>query len=141
VEGGVVVTAVIDSLKRRGKVYVAGPMRGIDRFNFPAFFAAESDLVCLGWEVVNPARMDVDAGFNPTHGKVTPEFLRDAFGRDLEELCDCDAIALLPGWEKSQGATLELAVAKFLGLQVIDAHSGEAMEARVNVHVPMVEDL
>lgn len=135
-------TAVTESIKRQGRVYVAGKMRGVPRFNFPAFFAAEAHLACMGWQVVNPARMDLEAGFDPSSNREPdPEFIRKAFGRDLYELADCDAIALLPGWETSNGATLELAVARFLGLQVIDAHSGEEIEARVNVHVPVVEDL
>ena len=41
------------------KVYIAGPMRGIDDDNFPAFYEAEETLKKQGvYEVLNPARMD-----------------------------------------------------------------------------------
>lgn len=36
-------------------------------------------------------------------------------------LLEVDAIAYLPGWEKSRGATLEMSIAMALGLYVYDA--------------------
>ena len=43
--------------------------------------------------------------------------LREALGADTAWICaHADAIALLPGWEKSTGATAENALAVALGL-------------------------
>ena len=110
------------------KVYVAGPMRGIKDFNFPAFEAATKQLTSLGHEVFSPANRDV-----LLHGKsmfktktATVEeieakgfSLRDALGADTEWICaNADAVALLPGWRKSLGAKAEAALGKALGIRV-----------------------
>jgi hypothetical protein len=45
--------------------------------------------------------------------------LRDALAVDLEWICrHADMIVMLPGWEKSSGATAEHAAAKALGITV-----------------------
>lgn len=101
------------------KIYLAGPMTGLPMFNFPAFDAAEEMLRSLGHDVINPAQLDRDVGFDPATTVVSQEFLRDALRRDLSALCDADAIAMLPGWEKSGGARVEWTLATHLGLDVV----------------------
>ena len=112
------------------KLYLAGPMRGIPYFNFPAFKAAAAQLRAKGHYVFNPAERD-----NEVHGedisagnedgceaKAAIEHgfdLRRALGEDLAFICaEAEGIALLPGWERSKGAIAELAVAAALGLQI-----------------------
>ena len=101
------------------KVYIAGPMTGMPEFNFPAFDRAAAMLEAEGYTVFNPAKMDQDLGFDPSASSVTKEFLRDALRRDLSAICDADAIAMLPGWERSGGAKIEWMLASHLGLKVI----------------------
>ena len=101
------------------KVYLAGPMTGMPQFNFPAFDAAAEALEDDGHRVFNPAQMDRDVGFDPASTVVSPKFLRDALRRDLSAICECDAIAMLPGWEQSGGARIEWALAVHLGLEVM----------------------
>lgn len=118
-------------LKRGSKVYVAGAMRGIPEFNFPAFNAAAAMLRQIGCEVFNPAERDNEAhGVDISKGNLTGDEaqatkdhgfnLRDALGDDLAFICKhADAVALLPGWERSKGANAERATAEALGLQII----------------------
>ena len=117
------------------KIYLAGPMRGIPYFNFPAFFAAEEKLKKKGHKVFNPARRDVQKygkeiaapdGSIKTAASQVGFSLREALAMDAQWLClNADAIALLPGWKKSKGATAELALAKALGLKVITLKKGK----------------
>jgi len=114
------------------KIYVAGPMRGIPEFNFPAFDAATAQLREAGHEVFNPAEKDnerhgKDISAGNTEGcekKAAEEHgfnLRVALGDDLAWICaHADAVVLLPGWEKSKGAFAEAATARALGLQLTE---------------------
>jgi hypothetical protein len=100
-------------------IYVAGPMTGLPEFNFPAFDRAAETLAGQGHTVLNPAQMDRDVGFDPLSTPVDNAFLRDALRRDLSAICDADAIAMLPGWERSGGARIEWMLAAHLGLEII----------------------
>lgn len=99
-------------------LYLAGPMRGYEEFNFPAFFEAEQRLQKLGHVAVNPARHDKDLGFDPTAGSVTQQYLRDALAWDLGQVCRADGIVVLPGWRKSRGARAEVATARAIGIPI-----------------------
>jgi len=94
---------------KKKRVYIAGPMTGIEGHNYPAFFDAAKDIEARGWEAINPAenfggRTDLPRG----------SYMR----ADFEELCRCDAIYMLPGWRKSRGARAEYLVARECGLEV-----------------------
>jgi hypothetical protein len=104
------------------RIYVAGPMRGYEQFNFPAFAEAAATLREDGWEVISPHELDELDGFNPERYSAAPPDLQkmaqiQLMQRDLDALKMCAAIALLPGWEKSRGATCELAFARFCDLE------------------------
>lgn len=101
-------------------IYIAGPMRGHDDLNFPAFDRAADRLEAEGWRVVNPADLDRQAGIAISDcppGEWTG-FIRPIARRDLDALVVCDAIYMLRGWENSKGATAEHAVAKWLELGI-----------------------
>lgn len=111
------------------KVYLAGPMRGLPEFNFPAFHAAAAILREKGYEVFSPAEKDIEKYGN---GLVNPTgsedeaasnvgfSLRQALGMDLQWVCaHGDAIALLKGWERSSGALSEFFTARALGQSML----------------------
>ncbi len=100
------------------RLYLAGPMRGIPDFNFPAFEEAASLLRSVGHEVWSPAEQEQLTAVK-THG---PENFAAYMERDLAAVCRSDAVAVLPDWQKSQGARLETYVATELGKPVKDFH-------------------
>lgn len=91
------------------RIYVAGPMTGLPELNFPAFHAQAADLRAKGHEVINPAELNSD----PNAAWV------DCMRKDIAALVTCDAIFLLPGWERSRGAIIEHYVARSLELDII----------------------
>lgn len=100
-------------------VYLAGPMRGLPKFNFPAFYEAERAITKnLRWRVFNPARADEDAGFDPTTTdpslKISPDICEEFFDRDVQMIKHSNGIIMLPGWEDSIGACAEFYIAKWL---------------------------
>lgn len=111
------------------KIYLAGPMRGIANFNFPAFDFAAAKLREEGHAVFSPAERDREAygkeiEDNPTGDETKVAnaacTINDCMSADCEWICrNADAIALLPGWERSTGANAELALSKALGLSFI----------------------
>lgn len=103
-------------------IYLAGKMRGKPYYNFPAFDLKQRELESLGHRVISPANLDRAYGFDPFKGdsaEAGSEFdMRAAVRRDVEALLQCDALVLLPEWETSVGATGEVAIAKWVGIQV-----------------------
>lgn len=95
-------------MSRPLRLYVSGPMTGLPEFNFPAFHEAARHLRAVGYEVINPAEHDEEPGLPWEH------YLR----KDIKLLMDCDAVATLPEWRKSRGATLEIHIATKLSMRV-----------------------
>lgn len=104
-------------------VYIAGPMSGIADWNFPAFFRAEEQLLALGYNVINPAHND---------GPTVEEALKSSgpvdkpnnswayyMRRDLPHVMSADYICVLPGWQNSRGAKLEVHVANAIGIPLM----------------------
>lgn len=90
------------------KIYVAGPMTGYPNFNYSAFFQASCLLALQGFIPVNPATIGQRKG-------ATYEFY---IRLSLEMLMSSDAIAVLDGWESSNGASLEVDVANAMGMKI-----------------------
>jgi hypothetical protein len=98
------------------RIYIAGPMRGKPLFNFPAFDKARDELIEQGHEPVSPADIDREHGFDE-HAPVEVD-VRECLKRDCVALLDCEAVALLPGWEDSMGARAEAMLAAAVGMDV-----------------------
>ncbi len=109
------------------RIYIAGPMSGIPHFNYPLFNAVAAKLREQGHSVFNPAERDIerhngtDISADNATGDVAQATanhgfsMRQAFADDMDYIClEADAICLLPGWEKSEGAFAEWATARRL---------------------------
>lgn len=102
-------------------VYLAGPMRGVPQFNFPSFAEARERLRSMGYEVLCPAERDEVAGFDASGMKGSEDL--ESLGFDLaaamklcfQDILNCDAVVLLPGWQQSEGARAEALVGLLTG--------------------------
>jgi hypothetical protein len=91
-------------------IYIAGPMRGLSGFNYPAFNDVEESIRRNSpkAKIFNPAR---------AFGGDTTKDIRDYFAADFTFLLtEADSIVFLPGWEGSEGSLIEFAIARALGL-------------------------
>lgn len=95
---------------KKKRVYISGPMTGLPGLNFPSFNAEALRLEGMGYDVVN----SVDLCVNSTSRE-------ECMRIDLAALLTCDMIALLPGWQKSMGARLEVNLAHQVGIEIVSA--------------------
>ena len=98
-------------------IYIAGPMRGYECYNFEAFFYWAYLLKKAGCRVLNPAQKDVEKMLG---GWVyTDDMWQEVIDEDLAWIeRDADAIFLMKGWTESKGACLEHQKAVELGLEI-----------------------
>lgn len=124
------------------RVYVAGPMRGIPHYNYPAFDKARDELLERGFGVVSPADMDRQCGFDAMELPADSDWSDypagmcegDVVRRCVNALLTCEMIYMLPGWRFSKGATAERAVALWRDMEVAYAPWPILDEARQVVY-------
>lgn len=91
------------------RLYLAGPMSGYPKHNFPLFNRVAARLRAMGYHVFNPAENKDGGQFQP----------RSFYMRlDIPALIDSEAVVVLPGWEHSRGASLEVWLAVDLDIPV-----------------------
>lgn len=102
-------------------------MRNLPLWNFPAFRAATLYLRDCGYRIVSPHELDEHIGFTEDTPTLPDGFVHAAMRRDIEALLTVEGVALLPGWETSEGAKFEVTVAQQLGLltYVYDADAAD----------------
>ena len=98
------------------RIYIAGPMTGIEDLNRAEFEAAWLELRKKGLGdsgiVVPPWVADSEVWDQSTRISLIAIKL-------IDKLIDCDAIYMLRGWENSKGARAEHAVAVWIGLKIM----------------------
>jgi hypothetical protein len=91
------------------KVYIAGKVSGIEEKAVELFENAEQLLIKKGFEVVNPMKLPHN------HDKTWESYMKES----LTEMMKCQYIHPLPNHTESVGATIEVNLAKELGITCI----------------------
>lgn len=108
----------------KATVYVAGPMSGIEDYNYPAFREAADSLREFGLDVISPVELDEEDGYDPKSapdGFSKPAEYAQFLSRDIQVIVKegVQAIVVLPGWERSGGARTEVTFGQALGLPIL----------------------
>ena len=122
----------LGSTRKLVTVYIAGPRRGYPRYNFDEFYRAEADLLAMGFNPINPARIDEEQGFDPDDAQqiIPPSMVQEFVWRNIELIIQADGLCLLPGWDRSVGATAEYWLARGLSKRIF------ILNARVLINTP-----
>ena len=97
--------------KRKAKIYIAGRVSGVKPEVYEKQFATvKAELEKAGHEVINPLT-DIPHEDTTNWGLTIMEC--------LPYVAQCDCIALLPGWQRSNGAQIEYHFACGLKLQIL----------------------
>lgn len=92
------------------KCYIAGKITGQLKKTYEAKFrAAEIAVSILGYDHVNPCTLNHD------HDKSYYSYLKTA----LMAMLECNAVYALSDWQESNGANIEIDLAKKLGIYII----------------------
>lgn len=93
-------------------IYLSGPISGMPDKNHPLFMRVAGELRAMGHKVYNPREFCWTESTFPK---------RKAFAEYCDFICNqADTIVLLPGWEKSKGASTERGLADNCGLEIIE---------------------
>ena len=98
-------------------IYLAGPMTGIKDLNAPLFHARTAELRAKGHTVLCPAEIEPD----PNGESTWVYYMRKC----IVMITQSDAVAVLPGWENSRGATVEVGLARNLEMPILDSETLE----------------
>lgn len=114
------------------KVYLSGPMTGIEDHNFPAFKYTQKAIqeAHPGLVVISPTDMHPETevfGSKPVPAKDYGFYIIEDLKMMLSD--GCEGIVLLPGWSKSNGAKIELDLALKLGWRIFRwSHQGGSLQ-------------
>ena len=110
-------------------LYIAGPMTGIVGFNYRSFYDAAVLLRDDGYSVINPCERDPaevqiaawssDTGNWADLPYPVDQLLPEIIQQNVDDVMSCDGIALLPGWENSTGARMEVALAERISIPTL----------------------
>lgn len=104
------------------KIYLSGPITGIQDKNAPLFDRIAAELRQKLYEVVNPMDLGRQLLWERKASCFEDIPYEDYMSVDLAELVTCDVVLLLPGWIHSKGCRREVAVAQAHKIPVLGKH-------------------
>lgn len=102
---------------RKARIYISGPITGQLEDAAARFKAAEEKLTAAGYDTINPQKTELILGSNAAY----EEYMKI----DMILLSMCNGIYMMPGWEKSKGARVELEYAIATGKHIMYGGAGE----------------
>jgi len=109
--------SILDLDRSKTKIFIAGPMRGYENYNFKKFDYTEEILKSLGFDVVNPARISRKFKEKDVNSDIAVYNKMVDMQQEAERTCN--TILLLDGWQWSKGVALEVQTAAELGMQFL----------------------
>lgn len=100
------------------RLYVSGPVTSKPVDGWLAFASARNALASVGYQVLDPNDLVPSVLSHEEAMLMCINTLTDYMWRDNRPKPWLDGLALLPGWEQSEGARLEKAVAEACGITV-----------------------
>ena len=123
-------SVMLEAPRDRTVIYLAGPISTAPTTYERVFNEAAAELRKDGFTVVNPIEQDTAEELEASRsGTLTEEQWRVVMRRDIAQVLGCDEIAVLPNWQQSVGASLEVHIAHHLGMPVWDFATGEPVTA------------
>lgn len=102
------------------KLYISGPITGVRDYR-ENFAQVEEYLNKLGYDTINPA--ELDPGTNESHEFYLKRDIKLMVGAE-----NVDGLVLIPGWVNSEGAVVEIVVARATGMRIFQLFEGDLME-------------
>lgn len=97
------------------KIYIAGKITGMEEEARKLFLEAEGWLIINGFDPVNPMKLP------HKHGGTWPEYMKEG----IRAMMDCEAVYALKNWQESAGATIEINLARSIGMEIIQQGKGQ----------------
>ena len=114
---------VVESVEHgMSRMYLSGPMTGIPNYNHELFDRVAKEFRDANFAVCSPSEF-----FDGDLTKERKEYMREA----VKYLLEADTIVLLPGWEESKGARLEVGIATELDLIVVEYVENDEQAAKL----------
>ena len=115
------------------RIYVAGPMRGYAKWNFPAFDKARDTLLSEGYQVISPADLDRARGITEDVTEFSSDDFATAIRIDTEAILCCTGVYMLIGWEASTGARYEKTLCQTMKKDIY--YEPGAVQADTSIHI------